>query len=241
MKLLDFTVAGSLLLLVGCFSGPPPKPTPEPETTVEVTPEPSSQPEEIIPEPEPSPPPVEPQPQIAPPPEAPQVQAEPPVAALPPEPAAPVQVAVRGVTTTTATTDLPLGIIGESEVIHLPDFSAPFEARIDTGATTSSIEAVDVKTFERDGRKWVRFRITTRSGDEGKNYELPVARTVRIKQHNSEALERISVMLTFRMGHLTLEREFTLAERGHFNYPVLIGRNIISGLAAVDPSRRNVL
>lgn len=137
--------------------------------------------------------------------------------------------------------DLPLGIIGETEAIYLQDFTVPFEARIDTGAMTSSIDARDVRTFERDGRKWVSFRICAHSGGESKDYELPVARTVRIKRHGGKSLERISVMLTFRMGHLTLEREFTLTDRSKFEYPVLIGRNILNGIAAVDPSRRNVL
>ena len=140
-----------------------------------------------------------------------------------------------------ATTNLPLGIIGEVEVIHLPEFSAPFEARIDTGATTSSITAKEIRTFERDGKKWVSFVVETRSGKESHKYELPVVRVVRIKRHDAESLERISVMLTFRIGHLTLEREFTLSDRGKFKYPVLIGRNVINGIAVVDPSRRNVL
>ena len=56
-----------------------------------------------------------------------------------------------------------------------------------------------------------------------------------------EPLSFNTVLLTFRIGHLTLEREFTLADRSHFEYPVLLGRNVINGLAAVDPSRRNVL
>ena len=73
------------------------------------------------------------------------------------------------------------------------------------------------------------------------NYELPVARTVQIKRHEAESTTRLSVMLTFRIGHLTLEREFTLADREKFEYPVLLGRNVISGLAAVDPSRHNTL
>ncbi len=139
------------------------------------------------------------------------------------------------------TTDLPLGIIGETEVIHLPEFSAPFEARIDTGATTSSIDAREIRTFERDGKKWVSFVVEARSGKASHKYELPVVRTVRIKRHNAASIERISVMMTFRIGHLTLEREFTLSDRAKFQYPVLIGRNVINGLAAVDPSRRNVL
>lgn len=137
--------------------------------------------------------------------------------------------------------DYPLGIIGETEVVRLPDFTVPFQARIDTGATTSSIDAQNIRTFERDGKKWVSFVISSRSGKESKKYELPVKRTVHIKQHGSESQERLSVMLTFRMGHLTLEREFTLTDRGSFEYPVLVGRNIINGMAVVDPSRRNVL
>ena len=140
-----------------------------------------------------------------------------------------------------ATTDLPLGIIGETEVIHLPEFSVPFEARIDTGATTSSIDAREIRTFERDGKKWVSFVIASRTGKQTRKYELPVVRTVRIKRHNAEPIERFSVMMTFRIGHLTLEREFTLSDRAKFQYPVLIGRNVITGIAAVDPSRRNVL
>ena len=139
------------------------------------------------------------------------------------------------------TINLPLGIIGETEVIHLPEFSAPFEARIDTGATTSSIDAREIRTFERDGKKWVSFVVVARSGKQTHKYELPVVRTVRIKRHDAESIERISVMMTFRIGHLTLEREFTLSDRAKFRYPVLIGRNVINGIAAVDPSRRNVL
>ena len=139
------------------------------------------------------------------------------------------------------TTRLPLGIIGETEVVYLPDFTVPFEARIDTGATTSSMDARDIRSFERDGRKWVSFRVIARNGGESRQYECPVVRTVRIKQHGGDSVERFCVMLTFRMGHLTLEREFTLADRSRFEYPVLVGRNILNGLAAVDPSCRNVL
>ncbi len=140
-----------------------------------------------------------------------------------------------------AVTDLPLGIIGETEAVYLDGFKAPFEARIDTGATTSSIDAREVRTFERDGKKWVRFQVVSRASQEKRSYELPVARTVQIKRHEAESTTRLSVMLTFRIGHLTLEREFTLADREKFEYPVLLGRNVISGLAAVDPSRHNTL
>lgn len=137
--------------------------------------------------------------------------------------------------------NLPLGIIGEVETVYLPDFKTPFEARIDTGATTSSIDAFDIKNFERDGKKWVSFKVKSRTSDEQMTFELPVVRTVEIKRHEAAPVYRYSVMLKMRMGHITLDREFTLADRSEFEYPVLIGRNVLSGLAAVDTSRKNTL
>lgn len=137
--------------------------------------------------------------------------------------------------------DLPLGIIGESEAVYLEGFAVPFEARVDTGAATCSIDARNIRAFERDGKKWVAFQIVSRGEKLSRSYELPVERVASIKRHGAGSMQRYTVLLTFRIGHLTLEREFTLADRSHFEYPVLLGRNVINGLAAVDPSRRNVL
>ena len=136
---------------------------------------------------------------------------------------------------------LPLGIIGEVEAVYLEGFNTPLEARVDTGATTSSIDARNIRAFERDGKKWVSFQVVGRGEKVERSYELPVERVAAIKRHGAESIQRYTVMLTFRIGHLTLEREFTLADRSRFEYPVLLGRNVINGLAAVDPSRRNVL
>lgn len=133
----------------------------------------------------------------------------------------------------------PLGIIGEVETVRLPDFKSSFEARVDTGATTCSIDAFDIKNFERDGRKWVSFKIKSRTSGEQKSFELPVVRIVPIKRHGMPDQQRFSVMLNVKMGHLTLEREFTLADRSSFDYQILLGRNLLSGIAVVDVTRKN--
>ncbi len=133
----------------------------------------------------------------------------------------------------------PLGIIGEVETVRLPDFNSSFEARVDTGATTCSIDASDIKNFERDGRKWVSFKIKSRTSGEQKTFELPVVRVVPIKRHGMPDQQRFSVMLNIKIGHLTLEREFTLADRSAFDYQVLLGRNLLSGIAVVDVTRKN--
>lgn len=133
----------------------------------------------------------------------------------------------------------PLGIIGEVETVRLPDFKSSFEARVDTGATTCSIDAFDIKNFERDGRKWVSFKIKSRTSGEQKSYELPIVRIVPIKRHGMPDQQRFSVMLNIKIGYLTLEREFTLTDRSAFDYQVLLGRNLLSGIAVVDVTRKN--
>ena len=48
-----------------------------------------------------------------------------------------------------------LGIIGAVEPIYMLPMKTPFAARIDTGAENSSLDVDNMKTFERDGEKWV--------------------------------------------------------------------------------------
>ena len=64
-----------------------------------------------------------------------------------------------------------LGIIGESEPIYFMPMSMPFQARIDTGAEMSSIDAKNIKKFERDGEKWVSFDLVNRKNGERHHFE----------------------------------------------------------------------
>ena len=134
---------------------------------------------------------------------------------------------------------LPLGIVGIEEPVFVTPFASPFPAKIDTGADTSSIDAEGIRLIQRDGGKFVSFRIRQRGTGEEHSYELPLKRRTSIVRHGGKSQTRYIVMLTVRIVSLTMEREFSLANRKNFSYQVLIGRNIISGMAAVDPSRRN--
>lgn len=54
-----------------------------------------------------------------------------------------------------------LPIIGEVEPIYFLPMKSPFAARIDTGATTSSLDCQDVEYFERDGENGLRLNLKT--------------------------------------------------------------------------------
>ena len=136
--------------------------------------------------------------------------------------------------------NLPLGIIGIEEPVYIEPFEKPFPAKMDTGADTSSIDAEDIRLIQRDGKDFVTFMIRQRDTGKEERYELPLKRKMRIVRHGRKSQPRYVVMLTIRIGGLKLEREFSLADRKNFRCQVLVGRNIISGTAAVDPSRQNL-
>lgn len=134
----------------------------------------------------------------------------------------------------------PLGVIGEVEPVYFEPFDEPFFARVDTGAETSSIDARDAKEFERDGKSWVSFYVEHPDTGERMRFECPVKRRLRIKRALQDE-RRVAVDLVVRIGKEVVKGEFTLSDRDEFEYPVLLGRNIISGLALVDVSRSNTL
>ncbi len=135
----------------------------------------------------------------------------------------------------------PLGIIGAVEPIYLKDMNSVFYARVDTGATTSSLDATEITKFERDGEEWVSFVITNAETKETKKFEKKIARKISIKRQSGNNESRVSVNMEIKFGNQQLVKEFTLVHREDFNYQVLIGRNILNGLAVVDVATSNTL
>ena len=135
----------------------------------------------------------------------------------------------------------PLGIIGQSEPVYLKDMKTAFPARIDTGAETSSIDASNIKEFERDGESWVAFDVENRITKEKKRFEKKIARRTTIKRQQGGDEKRLVVNMEIKMGDQLFTKEFTLGNRKKFEYQVLIGRNILNGLAIVDVAIKNSL
>ncbi|EEX35970.1 ATP-dependent zinc protease family protein [Vibrio metschnikovii] len=157
----------------------------------------------------------------------PEVEPEPPEIVEPEVPAA------------TKTSDGKL-IFGEKEWVYVPAIEESFRARIDTGATTSSISAVDVEAFERDGEDWVKFRIE-HDGIKSGEINLPVERWVRIRQSSDNSYQRRPVvMMWVQLGEMKDHTQFTLANRTHLTFPILLGRSFFRDVAVVDVSREYV-
>lgn len=127
-------------------------------------------------------------------------------------------------------------VFGEAENVTVVSQDFTYKARLDTGATTTSIHAVDISRFTRDGEKWVKFSLLDPKTKEKKQIERSLSRIVSIKRHGTEDQKRPVVKLKLKMGPLEKVCEVSLTDRSKFEYPVLIGRNFLSGSAVVDVS-----
>jgi hypothetical protein len=129
-------------------------------------------------------------------------------------------------------------IIGSLEWIYMDPPGRHYRARVDSGAETSSLSANNVVEFERDGDNWVRFTFENDSSEDAVKFELPVKRTVLIRQASSvDAERRVVVELDLRLGKQLQATEFTLTDRSRMTYPVLLGRAFLMDLYVVDVAR----
>ncbi len=135
-------------------------------------------------------------------------------------------------------------VFGLHEQVYLTDLGVGLEAKLDTGATTSSLSARNIKRFKRNGESWVRFQLAWEKAPE-QVYELPLARVSRIKRRadDFDAEEektysaRPVIELTLQMGERQQQIEVNLTDRSAFQYPFLLGARGLKALGAiVDPA-----
>lgn len=130
-------------------------------------------------------------------------------------------------------------VLGELERVWLDPPGATLIARIDTGANSSSLHADEMIGFERDGDDWVRFNVFVE--DTSIPVEARVERYVRVyQQADADGSRRPVVKLRVRLGDVQDTFEFTLADRAHLEYQILLGRNFLTDIALVDVGQQFV-
>lgn len=127
--------------------------------------------------------------------------------------------------------------VGFVEKVRIQDTDTVFSAKLDTGAQTSSINAVIIE----ENIDSVVFEIMVdRKNKETKKLKKKIERYVRIKKKNHEGIIRRPVVkMTFCIAGRLVDGEVNLANREGFNYGLLIGRNMLKkGKLIVDASSR---
>jgi hypothetical protein len=131
-------------------------------------------------------------------------------------------------------------IIGRAEILSFPEVGIEgVYARIDTGATTSSIWASSTQVID-DKLHVVLF------GDRGdlKKSQPIIFDTferIAVASSTGHVQYRFKVRLLVKLKGKKIRAQFTLADRSTQVYPVLIGRNVLRGKFVVDVKRGKAL
>jgi hypothetical protein len=132
-----------------------------------------------------------------------------------------------------------LTVIGLREWVALPNLGvAGLRAKIDTGASTSSLHATEIEPFERDGEKWVRFNahLGTVVQLRHRRCEAQLVAMKTIKSSNGHSQVRYVIRTTLALGDRVWPVEFTLACRKAMRYRLLLGsKALVDGQLVVNP------
>ncbi len=131
-------------------------------------------------------------------------------------------------------------VFGWVEWTYIEPQHVHLKAKLDSGAKTSSLSAVDIERFKRDGELWMRFRVPISASDGGTEQpqliemESKLEREVLIKRHGSSPSRRPVVVIGVCLGERVFNTPVTLTDRSHFNYPLLLGRSALRGRVLLD-------
>jgi hypothetical protein len=135
---------------------------------------------------------------------------------------------------------MPRLLLGRQEWIALPDLGiGPLKARTDTGARSSCLHAEDI-TLSEDG---THVSFTTRD-HYGRRISSTarVLRRGRVKSSTGVSRKRYFIETTALLpGGFTWTIHLTLANRNDMRFPMLIGRQAMSGFFLIDPQGSHLM
>ena len=132
-------------------------------------------------------------------------------------------------------------VVGSEEWVSLSELSIPYvKARVDSGAKTSSLHAINIQPFQKDNETWVNFDVFPIQNDGKRKISCKALvidkRVVKSSSGNRE--HRYVVRTAISLNDETWDVELTLTNRDSMGYRMLLGREAMIGRIIVDPSER---
>ncbi len=127
-------------------------------------------------------------------------------------------------------------ILGWAEWIQLGESRLELQAKLDTGADTSSVHTTKIRRYRSENRtRWVEFKVVDAAGHRTIRFRKRLVRYAYIKEHEGPSQKRPVVTMEICLGSHRKRIEVSLVDRGAFDFPVLLGRNALEGHVVVDP------
>ncbi len=135
-------------------------------------------------------------------------------------------------------------IVGSEEWCSFPALNIPaIKARIDSGAKTSALHAINIVPFDRDDEKWVKFDVNPlqNNGKTIIHCEAKVVDKRIVKSSSGTRESRFVIKTNINFGNSAWDIELTLTNRDSMGYRMLLGREAMSGRILVDPEQHFLL
>lgn len=129
-------------------------------------------------------------------------------------------------------------IIGWREWIELPQLGiTAVKAKIDTGATTSSLHAIHIERFRRDGKDFARFQVhpLQKNSKVTIQAEAPLVEYRSVRSSSGHQSSRPVILTQIALFDEIWPIELTLANRDEMGFRMLIGRRAMKKRFLVDP------
>lgn len=134
-------------------------------------------------------------------------------------------------------------LIGWSEWVELPSMgSFPILAKMDTGARTSALHALDIHAFHEQNILQVRFKLHPRRGSRLPELvcQAPVLEQRLFKDSSGHREKRYVVAAVLAMGGKTWPIELSLTNRSDMGFRLLLGRTALKEWL-VAPGKSHIL
>ena len=133
------------------------------------------------------------------------------------------------------TTKGKIKLIGRREYVDLPLLNIfGIEAKIDTGAYTSSLHCENISLNYENSKPILYF--TLNLGEE-RPFRFEEFRLKKIKNSFGEMEERYVIKTLLVMGRKKIYSTISLSNRDNMRYPMLIGRRLLKGKFLIDVNK----
>lgn len=131
-------------------------------------------------------------------------------------------------------------LIGWREWCALPELDIPaIKAKIDTGARTSALHAFNIHLKTKKGQPVVAFSVFPLQGNTQVivNCESPLVDERLITSSNGHREHRYVILTAIKINNQMRPIELSLSNRDPLKFRMLLGREALKNLAAIDVTR----